>query len=301
MEGQTIRISGKNVEENKYVKVGAFHTVEIDLDTNPTLTLFKDVWDSVSRQRLDDACSMRHKDHIAAVIMQEGKAHIVIITSVMTVTKAHISYNIPRKKSSTTSHDKAMKVFFQLVYEAMLKYIDFVSVECIVLAGPGFINEEFQKSLLHQATLDENKQVLESKSKMVLVKTTTGHVRSLLEVLKDDTVLALVKNAKAAKEVKVLNEFFKQMREDSEKVAYGKKHVLEASEQRAIDKLIIADSLLRVNKINQRKEYTTLCEDVKKYGGKVYVLSSHHVSGEGMLKVFHIIKERVLTNLKYRT
>lgn len=282
MEGQTIRISGKNVEENKYVKVGAHHTVEIDLDVNPTLTLSKEVWDSVSRKRLEDACSMKHKDHIAAVIMQEGKAHIVIITSVMTLTKAHITYNIPRKKSSSTSHDKAMKTFFHMVYDAMLKYIDFAAVECIILAGPGFINEEFQKEMLQKAILEENKQVLESKSKMVLVKTSTGHVRSLLEVLKDDTVLALVKDAKAAKEVKVLNEFFKQMREDSEKVAYGKKHVFEASEQRAIEKLIIADSLLRVKNINQRKEYTALCEDVKKFGGKVYVLSSHHVSGEGM-------------------
>ena len=46
----TIRVKGRNIQENQYVKLGAYHT--IDLALNQRFRLFKDKWDSIALDRL---------------------------------------------------------------------------------------------------------------------------------------------------------------------------------------------------------------------------------------------------------
>ena len=48
------RVKGRNVEENQYIKMGAYHTV--DLEANRKFTIFKEEWDSVTLDRIDSAC-----------------------------------------------------------------------------------------------------------------------------------------------------------------------------------------------------------------------------------------------------
>ena len=45
-----VRIKGRNIQENQFVKMGAYHT--IDLQLNQKFTLAKENWDSVSLDRL---------------------------------------------------------------------------------------------------------------------------------------------------------------------------------------------------------------------------------------------------------
>lgn len=68
-----LRLKGRNIEENQYVKVcffvviydwlnnpliilqmGAYHT--IDLEVNRKFTLTKPEWDSIALERVDQAC-----------------------------------------------------------------------------------------------------------------------------------------------------------------------------------------------------------------------------------------------------
>lgn len=45
-----LRVKGKNIQENQYVKMGAYHT--IDLQLNQKFTLAKQNWDVISLDRL---------------------------------------------------------------------------------------------------------------------------------------------------------------------------------------------------------------------------------------------------------
>ena len=45
-----VRFKGRNVQENQFVKMGAYHT--IDLQLNQKFTLSKEKWDSVALDRL---------------------------------------------------------------------------------------------------------------------------------------------------------------------------------------------------------------------------------------------------------
>jgi protein pelota len=91
-----LRVKGTNVEENQFVKMGAYHT--IDLELNKKFEITKHEWDSVALNRIDEACDPAHSADLAAVVMQEGLANVCLILSSMTIVKAKVEMNIPRKR-----------------------------------------------------------------------------------------------------------------------------------------------------------------------------------------------------------
>ena len=52
-DGQ-LRLKGKNIVENEHVKLGAYHTLE--LETHRAFTLAKPGWDSVAAALVTEAC-----------------------------------------------------------------------------------------------------------------------------------------------------------------------------------------------------------------------------------------------------
>lgn len=63
-----LRISGKNIEENEHVKMGQYHT--IDLEINQPLRLEKESWDAVYMDRLQESADPTAKADVAALVMQ---------------------------------------------------------------------------------------------------------------------------------------------------------------------------------------------------------------------------------------
>lgn len=100
-----LRLKGRNIEENQYVKMGAYHT--LDLELNRKFSLRKPEWDSVALERVDMACDPTQSADVAAIIMQDGLAHVCLITSSMTLVRAKIDVSIPRKrKGFVQQHEK---------------------------------------------------------------------------------------------------------------------------------------------------------------------------------------------------
>ena len=50
-----LRLKGRNVVENKFVKMGAYHT--IDLELNSKFVLAKQDWDIIAIDRIEKACN----------------------------------------------------------------------------------------------------------------------------------------------------------------------------------------------------------------------------------------------------
>lgn len=65
-----LRVKGRNIQENQYVRMGAYHT--LDLELNRKFSLRKECWDVVALDRLDLACDPARTADVAVVIMQEG-------------------------------------------------------------------------------------------------------------------------------------------------------------------------------------------------------------------------------------
>lgn len=67
----------------------------------------------------------------------------------------------------------------------------------------------------------------------------------------------------AQAEIKALNTFLELMSTSPDRAFYGYKHVKAASDQLAIDTLMVSDSLFRSKNILQRRKYVRLVETVR--------------------------------------
>ncbi|KAL2078738.1 hypothetical protein ACEWY4_026423 [Coilia grayii] len=274
-----LRVKGTNLEENQYVKMGAYHTIELEL--NRKFTLAKKVWDSVVLDRIEQACDPAQKADVAAVVMQEGLANIVLVTSAMTLLRAKIEVTIPRKrKGSCTQHEKALERFYEAVMQGILRHINFDVVKCVLVGSPGFVKDQFTTYLFREAVRQDNKLLLENRPKFMTVHSSSGHKYSLKEILSDPTVTSRLSDTKAAGEVKALEDFYKMLQQEPDRAFYGLAHVEKASEALAIDILLISDQLFRHQDVATRSRYVRLVDSVRDNGGNVRVFSSLHVSGD---------------------
>lgn len=282
--GAVLRIRGKNVVENEHVKIGAFHTLEIDVQR--PFVLRKDVWDSMALDTLKQACDPGASADLAVILMQEGLANLLLVGKSVTTTSARIETSIPRKRGpAIAGYEKALNKFFENVLQAVLRHCDFSIVRCLVIASPGFTKDQFYSRLLLEAERRELRSIIENKSRIVLAHASSGYKHSLGEVLDAPNVMSLIKDTKAAQEVKALKDFHEMMSNDPTRACYGPKHVEVANEQLAIQTLLITDELFRNADILTRRKYVELIESVKNTGGTAHIFSSMHVSGEQLAQL----------------
>ncbi|KAK3229210.1 hypothetical protein Dsin_001091 [Dipteronia sinensis] len=278
-EGSVMRIRGKNILENEYVKIGAFHTLELEL--HRPFVLRKDLWDSLALDVLHQASDPAASADLAVVLMQEGLAHMFLVGRSITSTRSRIETSIPRKHGpAIAGYESALNKFFENVLQAFLKYVDFNVVRCAVIASPGFTKDQFHRHLLLEAERRQLRPIIENKSRIILVHTSSGYKHSLREVLDAPNVMNMIKDTKAAQEVQALKDFFNMLSNDPTRACYGPKHVEVAHERMAVQTLLITDDLFRNADVAARKKYVNLVNSVKKSGGTAHVFSSMHVSGE---------------------
>jgi len=274
-----LRVKGKNIVENQYVKMGAYHT--IDLELNRRYTLGKRQWDSMAIERMELACDPVQSADLGAVVMQEGIAHVCLVTSSMTIVRAKIDCNIPRKrKGMCDQYNKGLHKFFDQIVQAIIRHVDFDIVKCVLLGSPGFVKDQFHEYLFQVASKMDYKVLLENKSKFILVHTSSGFKHSLNEILQDPSVNNKLSDTKALSEVKALEDFYHMLQMNPNRAFYGVKHVEKANEEQAIETMLITDELFRANDILIRKRYVTLVDSARENGAEVKIFSSLHVSGE---------------------
>jgi protein pelota len=118
-------------EANDYVRIGAFHTLELEREyeykCDPPVShdaqcntqnladalggkqfrLTKATgWDSISLAQIEEATAPGRGAEIGAVVCGEGTAAICLMSENMTVVRQRIECPVPRKRSGTSSHDK---------------------------------------------------------------------------------------------------------------------------------------------------------------------------------------------------
>ncbi|XP_039015861.1 protein PELOTA 1-like [Hibiscus syriacus] len=278
-EGSVLRIRGKNTLENEHVKIGAFHTLELELQR--PFVLKKEVWDSLALDVLHQASDPGVSADLAVVLMQEGLANILLVGRSMTTTRSRIETPIPRKHGpAIAGYESALKKFFENVLQAFIKHVDFNVIRCAVIASPGFTKDQFHRHLLLEAERRQLRPIIENKSRIILVHTSSGYKHSLREVLDAPSVMNMIKDTKAAEEVRALKDFFNMLSNDPNRACYGPKHVEIARERMSVQTLLITDDLFRNSDVITRQKYVDLVKSVQKTGGTAHIFSSMHVSGE---------------------
>ncbi|PIO62981.1 eRF1 domain 2 [Teladorsagia circumcincta] len=250
-------------------------------------------------ERLDTALDPTAQADVAAVVMHEGMAHVCLLTPAMTLVRAKIDMQIPRKRKAFTSqHEKGIQRFLDAVSAAFLRHVNFNVIKCVLIASRGFLKEQFMDHLLKYADaqgkkVDNKVQNLisdgyveffqittDQRAKFMLTHSSSGFKHALKEVLEDPAVAIRLADTKAQAEVKALNTFFELMSTEPDRAFYGYKHVCMANKEQAIETLLLSDSLFRSQDLATRKRYVALVESVREQNGTVLIFSSMHVSGE---------------------
>lgn len=279
-----VRISGPNSAESVHVRMGAYHTLTLEIDK--PFSIEKTCWDQIYLDRIDEACHPERCADIAAVVMSGGGlAHVCLVTGSVTVTKARIDMNIPKKRTGSSAHDKAITKFYDAIYRAILTHVPLDKVKCILLGSPGFQKDDFYKYLLTESVRREDRLYIEHKNKFVLCHSSSGHKFAIEEMFSDPTILSKVNETKLCKEIEILNKFMRLLDTNPDKAYYGYFHVQKANDELAIDSLLITDELFRSSDVITRKQYVALVESVRERGGNVYVFSTMHVSGQQLQQV----------------
>ncbi|KAK9459040.1 eRF1 domain 1-domain-containing protein [Lipomyces oligophaga] len=294
--GAALHASGPVCEESPHVRLGQYHTLDLALHRAFTLTKTSYApWDSISLQTVQAACDPGSRAEIGAVVLQPGLATVCLVGEYMTLVRQRIELAIPSKRAagSAVAHDKALARFYSNVAKGMAQSFDYSNLKAIILASPGFANEQLLKSIFDTASKEAGlggeignraKQVLKSRSKFVLVHCASGHVHALNEVLRAPEVRAQLAETKYARETAVLDEFFRALsvavEDGGGKAWYGARQVELAVDRGAVRTLLISDNLFRNDDVAKRKRFVALVETVKAMGGEALVFSSLHESGK---------------------
>jgi protein pelota len=297
-----IQVSGQVARENRYTKIGQFHTLDLELDRNFTLEKVVEGhdagegWDSVARAQLEEAIDPSRGTEAVAIVMQEGLANICFLTQYQTVLRQKVEFAVPNKRSGagrSADHDKGLEKFFSTLLDTLMRQIrgllehkDGSANFPILVASPLFTGAAFLKYINQTAAAKGDKllQDLVKRKAFITVHSSSGHLRSLKEVLKSPEVLANLKDTKYARETGLMDSFFTLMRKDDGRACYGPREVETAVEKGAVGRgggvLLISNALFRSQDVATRRRWVRLVDRVREVeGGEVRVLSSDHESG----------------------
>jgi len=293
-----LQIAGRVTSENQHVKLGAFHT--LDIEANRDVRIIKEDWDSMALERVTEACVEGRGAEVGAIVCGEGVAAFCLVSEHMTVIRQRVEVPVPRKRTgSATMHEKGLERFYSTLYASFLRHIPFGSLRVVVIASPGFVKDAVYDYIFAQALKTNNKPLTQAKNKFIRVHVNSPHVHSLVDVLKSPEVASQLKETKFAREGIMLDKFFKMLGTNEDRAWYGADHIELAEQRGAIGTLLISDELFRhillLNNLDglsltiqnprssdpvQRKRFIRIVEGVREKGGEVLIFSSMHESGQ---------------------
>ena len=285
MKDEFLRYKGSTVEDdtgNTNCNIAAGKFVSYTITYAYPFTLLKKNFDSYAKKLLDEACNPEAKADTAAVVLQEGVAHICILTASSTILKQKIEYSLPKKKTTTdiVKFDEKTEKFYKAIYTSMTKTYDFSKLKMIIICSPGFYAKTLYEKIMQYATQEQNRNILDNESMFLVAHSSTGYMQGITEVLKNPIYANKLQDTKYSREANIMDSFMKHLNEDDYKAWYGEQEVFKAAELGAIDELLITDLLARSPDLSQRKMYMDLMKSIESLGGRVIIFSTLHISGE---------------------
>lgn len=274
----SLRVQGRNIVENEKVKMGQYHS--IDIEVGKQFTVSKEKWDENMLSNIDDASQTMTKEHIIVIVMQFGLANICMVGSEATLTIAKIEKSIPKKKIDYGNRDKAIIDFFKSIYESLHRLlIKFEFKTCVIIGSPGFLNIDFKNFVIEHCQKMTDQTFLACANKFLTCHASSGYKSSISEILSDVTILSKIEGFRIVNEIRCLEKFHRVLTSDTDKACYGLKEIMYANSLQAIEDLLITDTLFKCIDPQKRIFYQEIIDQVLKFGGNVFKFGSRNVSG----------------------
>jgi len=238
--------------------IGSHHTLNIEEGTE--LSIIKS-WARDQIKRIKEAVDASNRPRVIIVTIEDGEAIFGVLRQ----------YGVEKSFSITGSGAKEdlQRVNFIKDVSAQLNNIS-RHAEAIIIAGPGFIKENFLKLLWESYP--------ETAKKCILDSTSSIGVSGFQEVLRRGTVDKIAKEMRITEEAKLIEVLLSEIAKDGT-ATYGYDEVKKALELGAIETLMIVDETLRDFRYSDT-DIDRFLRDVERARGKIIVFSSEFEPGK---------------------
>lgn len=250
---------------------GSYHT--LNLVVNQPLTIIKSKWLKHQVDRLHKASHVETPLVLLAAIDDEEYA-VAILRQYGLDVKAERRIQLPGKLEPER-RDETLKGYFKdalnLVHE------NWESLKCpIVVLGLGFVKNGFVKYVE-----DKDKDVA---SAIVDVKgvNSTG-LAGINEAIRSGVLDKTLKNVRIAEETRHVEEVLTRLGVGKTDVAYGLDEITKAVQYGAVERLIVADAMLRESEDEKRLELEKIMREVEEKAGQITVVSTEHEAGHKLM------------------
>jgi protein pelota len=300
-----IRASGTVCEENDYVKMGSYHTLEVVL--GKAFTVHKDAWDETSLAALKRSASMGEGGgsgavELVALMLEEGKAQVCLVSPGLTVVRRQVEETIPKKRSGDARRADALQQFFEHVLAALIKSYDWersgaasgggggespagaggaaAGPPPLLIASPGSVRDAFRTFLSEAVSTRSAELKGLGRAQVVCAHAAAGSKWALAGVLADPRVAPQLGSMQASGETALFGAWQTLLVRDPERAQYGWRHCAAAAARGVVEQLLVVDKLCQAGSREVREDVAWLQDKVRASKGRVFQLSSMHASGE---------------------
>jgi len=282
-----LRVHGLIIHAPDIIPTGAHHTLAIAL--NQQMTIVKKDWPKHILDRVTKA-SETEKPLLIISIDDEGFA-IAETKQYGYETRVEQRIRLPGKQDAD-KRVEATKGYFRLALDSLHKLWS-VNHNPLVIIGAGYVKNDFI-NYLQEESKELSKAVADIKS------VNNGGTAGIDEALRSGVLLKAVHELRIVEETNTMEELMKRLGKGTGDATYGLSGVENASNMGAIEKLIVADTMLRDADEEQRLKLETLMRDVEHRQASVTVVSTEHEAGFKLLSLggiaallrFRIFKEQ---------
>ncbi len=258
-----LRIKGTIVSG---VDVGMYHTLNIEPFSE--LSIIKH-WKPDQIERIRDAVEAARIPEIEIVTIEEGEAVIGYLRQYGVEEVAHI-----RRASSGKMEGVDIRQEFYAEVAAHLKHAE--KVKTFVIAGPGFVKDEFVKYLKNN--------VKDVADKILVEETSSIGSSGFQEVLRRGAIERVAMEMRISREARLIERLMVEIATDG-KATYGYEQTKRAVGYGAVEVLLIADETLRNFREKGMAGVERMMKDVERSRGRVVIFSTEFEPGQRLEKL----------------
>ncbi len=258
-----LRIKGVILSD---VDTGMYHTLNIEPFSE--LSIIKH-WKSDQIERIRDAIEAARLPEIEIVTIEEGEAAIGYLRQYGVEEISRVRQSSSGKREGTDARGE----FFAEV-ASQLKHAE--KVKTFVIAGPGFIKDDFVKYLKNNVKDIADKVIVEDISSI--------GSSGFQEVLRRGAIERVAEEMRISREARLIERLMVEISTDG-KATYGYDQTKKAIEFGAVDVLLIADETLRNFREKGSRGIEHLMKDVERSRGKVVIFSTEFEPGQRLEKL----------------
>ncbi len=235
----------------EYVKLKAHHSLEIGVFD--VVDIEKE-WKKYELDRLKEAEKGSRREKLFILVMDDREAEFFVIREFGIDSLGKIGC-LSRGKYIGESND-AIKTYYGAVLDLISK-----KEGKIVVAGPGFEKDNF-----YDYVKDKDQKLAK---KMTVESTGNTGGQGVYELLTKGTLDKILRDSRFAEETKAVERFIAEVSRKNSKATYGLDNVERALDMKAVDELLVLDSLL----LDKRELIEHILDKAEKGKARIMIVS----------------------------